>query len=79
MKYRLYQIVEGVSIKSEFTGANVVEAMAVRGYKFAGGLDRPGIREELRHQPKFSGVLGPMWDGDGIRYESQEVYDQMSM
>lgn len=32
-------------------------------------------REELDNQPIFKGYLGPMWDGDGLRYETQEVYD----
>lgn len=36
-------------------------------------------REELRGQPIINGYLGPMWDGDKIRYETQEVYDLLSM
>lgn len=35
-------------------------------------------RAELDNQPKVNGYLGPMWDGDGIRYETQEVYDMLS-
>lgn len=35
-------------------------------------------RAELDNQPKVDGYLSPMWDGDGIRYETQEVYDMMS-
>ena len=29
--------------------------------------------------PKLKGLLGPMWDGDRIRYESQSVYDSLSV
>lgn len=29
--------------------------------------------------PRIYGYLGPMWDGDKIRYESQEVYDMYSI
>ena len=35
-------------------------------------------REELDNQPQFEGYLGPMWDGDCLRYETQEVYDMLS-
>ncbi len=29
--------------------------------------------------PKFSGIIGPMKDGDRFRYEDQETYDRMSL
>lgn len=29
--------------------------------------------------PKLMGYVGPMWDGDRIRYETQEVYNAMSI
>lgn len=36
--------------------------------------------EEMNNQPKLPGYLGPMWGGEGsIRYESPEVYRQLSM
>lgn len=35
-------------------------------------------REELDNLPKFEGFLGPMWDGNRVRYETQEVYDELS-
>jgi hypothetical protein len=35
-------------------------------------------RKELDNQPKVEGYLGPMWDGDKLRYETQEVYDMLS-
>lgn len=35
-------------------------------------------RTELCGKPKIDGYLGPMWDGDKIRYETQEVYDLLS-
>ena len=35
-------------------------------------------RKELDNQPKVNGYLGPMWDGDKLRYETQEVYDMLS-
>lgn len=35
-------------------------------------------RAELDNQPMYKGWLGPMWDGDRLRYETQEVYDLLS-
>lgn len=36
-------------------------------------------RAELDNRPKYKGFLGPMWDGGDFRYETQEVYDMLSM
>lgn len=35
-------------------------------------------RAELDNQPTLPGYLGPMWDGDGLRYETQELYNALS-
>lgn len=35
-------------------------------------------RAELDNQPTLPNYCGPMWDGDGLRYETQEIYDQLS-
>lgn len=35
-------------------------------------------REELDNQPTFEGFVGPMWDGDKLRYESYKTYEMMS-
>jgi len=36
-------------------------------------------REELDLMPMVDGYVGPMWNGDGLRYETQEVYNALSM
>lgn len=36
-------------------------------------------REELDNRPKYEGFLGPMWDGGDFRYETEEIYDLLSM
>lgn len=36
-------------------------------------------REELYSLPKFEGFAGPMWDGDGVRYETPEAYESYSL
>lgn len=35
-------------------------------------------RAELDNQPTLEGYCGPMWDGNGLRYETQEIYDALS-
>lgn len=36
-------------------------------------------KAELDNKPKYEGFLGPMWDGGDFRYETQEIYDLLSM
>lgn len=36
-------------------------------------------REELDNQPIYEGFLGPMWDGNMLRYETSSVYNMLSM
>lgn len=78
MKYRLIQEVDGQMIRSEFQGDNVFPAMEVRGFAHTGFNNNAKQRAELQGAPKFAGVLGPMWDGDAIRYETKAVYDRLS-
>lgn len=44
-------------------------------YRSKGGLCQ---RKELDNQPIIEGFLGPMWDGDMLRYETQELYNALS-
>lgn len=41
--------------------------------------NRNGLKEKMVGYPKLKGLIGPMWDGDKIRYETPEVYRLMSM
>ena len=36
-------------------------------------------RAELDNQPLVDGYLTPMWDGGKLRYETQSVYNMLSM
>jgi hypothetical protein len=83
IRYRLVQSVDGLLVPSELDETNIIPAMSVRGYEFTGFCKRRGLRPELIGQPEFSGVLGPMWDGERegavwIRYECPEAYRQLS-
>jgi hypothetical protein len=77
--YRVVRIIDGTWIKEEFTNDNVIPAMEIRGYEMTGNYSNPRTREEMQGAPTFAGLLGPMYDGDAIRYETQEVYNALSM
>jgi hypothetical protein len=78
MKYRIIQMVEGKMIKTELNDENLHPALEVRGFDFVGLENNPHLRNELKGEPKFTGLLGPMWDGDAIRYEDFESYKILS-
>ena len=68
---RLVRTVKDAGMVREDFGpaVDLIAAMEVRGYGFAGLNSNPRQRAELQGQPKFYGLCGPMWDGDAIRYE----------
>lgn len=59
-------------------------AFEIRGYRMAPDSERgKWMREELRVQPRFEDLCGPMWGGirNGkplIRYEDQPAYNSLS-
>lgn len=76
---RLIQYVDGEFIRTDFApGADLVAAFEVRGFTFTGLNANTRNRAELQGVPKFSGVCGPTWDGDAIRYEDLEAYRHLS-
>jgi hypothetical protein len=76
---RLIQMVEGKMVRSDFgPEVDVIAAMEIRGYEFTKLNTNPSNRAELQGQPKFSGLNGPMWDGDAIRYEDPKSYAALS-
>lgn len=62
-------------------GVDLVAWMAARGFKHS-GFSIPGrtTRPELRNQPEFDGLCGPMWGGEDhpLRYEDWQTYEEMS-
>ncbi len=61
--------------------ADLIAAMEVRGYPVDGWTRVDGhLRPELRNQPTFKGLCGPMWGGEAhpLRYETWNAYDVMS-
>lgn len=58
----------------------LIKAMGQKGISQSGTSGTKGpARAELHNQPKFSGLLGPMYDGPGkIRYETAKRYRELS-
>lgn len=77
MKYKLC-ISGGPNQVFDGGTADVIAAFEIRGFKYAGAETNPRLRPELHGHPKFEGLHGPMWDGDGVRYEDQETYKALS-
>ncbi len=62
------------------TAEELITKLAKIGIVQTGTVEQPNTRWALKEiligQPKFAGLLGPMYDGPGCcRYETQEVYD----
>lgn len=67
-------------------GDDFIAALEIRGHDWVDVNNNERHREELREQPVFRGLLGPMYGGIDpktgatiIRYETQEIYDLLSM
>lgn len=74
MKYRIVGVEVG-----ELNENNVISALEARGYKCTGVNINSSSRDELQGQPTFAGLAGPMYGGEGVvRYETPEVYEQLS-
>jgi hypothetical protein len=58
---------------------NPVERMLALGYVQTGVNRNPRQREELQGAPRFRGLVGPMWDGDALRYEDSKTYSDLSL
>ena len=78
MKYKIVQCVEGKFSVINLDDSNLHTVLQARGFDFAGLEENRRLRSELIGEPKFTGLLGPMWDGDGIRYEDEETYRILS-
>lgn len=74
MRYRIVQTISRRLVVTELTDDTLIPALEVRGYAMAGINRNRKQREELQEQPIFDGLVGPMWDGDAIRYEDAEAY-----
>ena len=76
---RLVRMVDDQMIREDFgPQADLIAAMEIRGFVFTSSNFSGRQRAELQGQPRFAGLLGPMWDGDAIRYECAESNAMLS-
>ena len=68
---------KGFTVKETTTDV-LTEFASNLGYEQSGFNENPRQRTELQGKPTFSGLLGPMWDGDKIRYEDSKAYQTLS-
>lgn len=61
------------------TEQQLKDAAKKMGARVRGVETSPYVRPELRGKPKFDKFLGPMWDGNIVRYEDKETYDMLSI
>lgn len=81
MQYRIIYMLEDNLIVTEFdadTPDEAIRAAAEDGFIFTSFDSNRGQRALLIGQPKFEGLIGPMWDGDAIRYEDHATYREIS-
>lgn len=79
MNAKLIQVVDGAPLVGcTVTLDNILPAFEVRGFQMIGLNENPRQRAELQGWPIFSGLCGPMWNGDSVRYETQEANDIFS-
>jgi hypothetical protein len=61
------------------TREDLIHSLAALGIRSKGEFAGGGVRPELRGQPLFDELVGPMYGGPGlVRYETGEVYESMS-
>ena len=71
-------IIVGGDLQGTYTAQEIVDNFDINGY--VKPSPNPIYTDsQLIGYPKIKGYLGPMWDGEKIRYESQDAYDFFSM
>jgi hypothetical protein len=59
-------------------GQAAVDAIAALGFEYMGPNASKVQRAELQGAPRFRGLIGPMWDQGGLRYECTRTYEELS-
>lgn len=71
-------LVTTTAVATYLTIAEAIAEIEKLGYPYTGPHHNLRNRAELQGAPKFEGLLGPMWDGDGLRYEDLKTYQELS-
>lgn len=68
----------GGNKEGEYTVEDILNNFDIKGY--VEPFENSRYKDsKIVGYPRIAGYLGPMWDGDAIRYESQDVYDTLSI
>lgn len=67
----------GGPLEGEYVAQDIVDNFELNGYIERSSNPRYA-NSPIVDYPKIKGYVGPMWDGDHIRYESQEANDIFS-
>lgn len=80
MKFKLIEMGERGSIVTMYdTAEELIAGMEAKGYEHLGPCKADWLRSELRGQPTFKGIFGPMGpDPDAVRYEDAETNELLS-
>lgn len=81
-----YQVVSHGNLNTDNKSLKeIISFLKVRGVECNGVNINGHNREELQGQPMFNSLLGPMYNGKNkkgeiiIRYETQKVYNELSV
>lgn len=70
-------IIVGGDKQGRYTAQDIIDNFDIKGY--VEPSQNPIYTDsQLIGYPKIKGYIGPMWDGEKIRYESQDAYDFFS-
>lgn len=68
----------GGKYQGHYTIGEILDKFPISGY--ADAFENSRYKDsKIVGYPRIKGLIGPMWDGDKIRYETQEVYDELSI
>lgn len=67
-------IIVGGDKQGRYVAQDIIDNFDIKGY--VEPSQNPIYTDsQLIGYPKIKGYIGPMWDGEKIRYESQDAYD----
>jgi len=80
MRYKIVFLQKGLPVVINLTDRRSLANFSTHRGWTKDGIERGAhLRKELRGEPKFKEMCGPMFDGPGVvRYESWEVYERLS-
>jgi hypothetical protein len=79
MRYKIVTLDENGWHSTTAADREELEGLAITlGLTITGQHSSPRTRAELQGHPTFKELIGPMWDGDQVRYEGNSAYLALS-